>query len=653
MIIRSPSTRYTDDAIGLVFAYVHQYRNIRQQSFNLSSVVNIDFTAKIESDKITDRPLLSISPITDRIEDLFHRNIIDVKAILGENGAGKSTLLNYLAFYASGHPNFMEYGQNNCWDILIFLRKRVGHESEFIVYASEQWRLVEEDIENSFDGSRVSLHEIKEFSWDEIHLPLDVVYYSNVFDNEHEESYSISNISTNYLIRKDLQTIVNDPHGTHGRDFMMHRLSEVGAHSIMEDSRRISFFLSYKDLLPFTRRDHRIMVYFSDAPRRGLIRIDDNPTSVKGIVSAAQIFKVLRRWLELLDSQEIKAEKDPRRIFYRHYFNYLIYTHILQTSDIMQRTYIGLDDYKEQVFNTLLDLMKSADLRAGLDGLIDYASGLELAVNKKAGGGLGDSALSYHLKAFKVLDGLMEPVYREGFFGTGFYALADQHLKDIHDQYCNTVWMDEYMNFTFQDLSSGELGMLTLFSRFYALVDSNSRGISKAEQNKLLVLIDEGDLYFHPKWQVQFLDFIDRFLPTILPGKLIQLIITSHSPFIASDMPSNHLLSIRKGRRDERSPVTGAEAEHKTFVIPTLNKSFGANIHELLSDNFFLEGAHIGLLAKKVIYKLLDQLEGEKVNDPISEQQIPVVIDQIGEGWIRSRLQEKYEIYLNNNHTEI
>lgn len=649
MVIRTPQTKYTHDAIGLVFAYIHEYRNIREQSFNLNSFVNIDFSARIKGNKIVERPFLSITPVKDRIEKLFHRDIIDVKAIIGENGAGKSTLLNYLAFYANGHPNFMEYRQDNSWDILVFVRKKIGYDQEFVVYAGEQWQLRDKDIKNGIDGSEVSINEIREFSWHETNLPLDIVYYSNVFDNEQEETYSMNNISTNYLLRNDRQAIINDPFDKLGRGTMMSGLSQVGAHSIAEDSRRISFFLSFKNLLPFTHEDQRIFVYFSDVALRGLRRIDSERASIKGIVSDKRILKVLKRWLKLLDSSAIKKAKDPRRIFYRQYFSYFIYTHILQTSDIMQTTFEGIDIYKEKVFVGLLKLLKSKDPRAALQDLINEAAILESTVNEKSASGLGDSSLSRHLAAFQILDGLMERVYEDGFFGTGFYAIADKQLKDLHDQYSNTVWIDEYLNFSFEGFSSGELGMLTLFSRFYALVDANSKGISKAEQHNLLVLIDEGDLYFHPKWQVQFLDFIDRFLPKILPSKLIQLIITSHSPFIASDLPSNHLLSIRKGRKGEHLPITGADAAHKTFSVATLNKSFGANIHELLSDNFFLEGAHIGLLAKKVIYKILDQLEGEKVNDPIIEEQIPVIIDQIGEGWIRSRLQEKYDIYLNRN----
>jgi predicted ATP-dependent endonuclease of OLD family len=67
-------------------------------------------------------------------------------------------------------------------------------------------------------------------------------------------------------------------------------------------------------------------------------------------------------------------------------------------------------------------------------------------------------------------------------------------------------------------LSSGEQHFFVLFFRLI-FIDSN--------QNKL-VLIDEPELSLHPRWQVRFIDDLER----IREIASIDFILASHSPLI-------------------------------------------------------------------------------------------------------------------------
>lgn len=77
----------------------------------------------------------------------------------------------------------------------------------------------------------------------------------------------------------------------------------------------------------------------------------------------------------------------------------------------------------------------------------------------------------------------------------------------------------------------------------------------------------------------------------------------THSPFILSDIPIQNttLLTIDK--------KTG-----KSKLVKKKKQSFGANIHDLLSDNFFLTGTLIGKLADRRIMQLIEKIKTDKVS---------------------------------------
>jgi predicted ATP-binding protein involved in virulence len=63
-----------------------------------------------------------------------------------------------------------------------------------------------------------------------------------------------------------------------------------------------------------------------------------------------------------------------------------------------------------------------------------------------------------------------------------------------------------------------------------------------------LVMIDELDLYLHPRWQKHILEDLQRAFP------LIQFIVSSHSPFIIQSVRSRNLITL-DGINDVTDPV--------------------------------------------------------------------------------------------------
>jgi len=139
--------------------------------------------------------------------------------------------------------------------------------------------------------------------------------------------------------------------------------------------------------------------------------------------------------------------------------------------------------------------------------------------------------------------------------------------------------------------------------------------------NDMLILLDEFELGMHPNWQKKSLNYLTDFLK--LFDKKFHIILTSHSPFLLSDLPKENIIFLKNGKA-----VDGV----------SMKQTFGANIHTLLSDGFFMSDGLMGEFAKGKIdnvIKLLNQNKLSKDEIKHCEQ----IISIIGEPIIKNQLQ--------------
>jgi len=171
-------------------------------------------------------------------------------------------------------------------------------------------------------------------------------------------------------------------------------------------------------------------------------------------------------------------------------------------------------------------------------------------------------------------------------------------------------------------LSSGLKAYLNLFSQLFDLTDK----VSKTKNENVLICIDEGDLYLHPEWQKNFLNDLIWFIEKIFKNINIQLILTSHSPFLISDLPKENVILLDKNCKPDR------QLDQKS--------SFGANIHQLYNKQFFLVNGAIGEFARNKISNILSEL---KDVDKESLEKYQKLISMIGEPVLRIRLEEELQ----------
>ena len=182
----------------------------------------------------------------------------------------------------------------------------------------------------------------------------------------------------------------------------------------------------------------------------------------------------------------------------------------------------------------------------------------------------------------------------------------------------------------YSNLSQGERKFFTESLMIYD-------AITKKDNKDILVVLDEPDLSLHPQWQKKYLkELVNLF--SKFTNKNFHLILTSHSPYILSDLPKENVIFLEKGKQ-----VKPFKENEQTF---------GANIHTLLSHGFFIEDGLMGEFAKNKISEVIELLK----KDQLSEDEIKDckhIISIIGEPILQKTLEHQLNEKLNPNETEL
>lgn len=92
-------------------------------------------------------------------------------------------------------------------------------------------------------------------------------------------------------------------------------------------------------------------------------------------------------------------------------------------------------------------------------------------------------------------------------------------------------------------LSSGEAAFISLYS---ALGRALSKAATGESSDPIFLLIDEGEMFMHPRWQQQFVSNIIRFISNFKNlSSRIHVIISTHSLIVAADVPPHSLFDLQ------------------------------------------------------------------------------------------------------------
>ena len=211
----------------------------------------------------------------------------------------------------------------------------------------------------------------------------------------------------------------------------------------------------------------------------------------------------------------------------------------------------------------------------------------------------------------------------------------------------------------FTGLSSGERQIAyTLGNVLYHLVNINSTvqddslersHLSFLKYNHVCMLMDEVELYYHPDLQRKFVKLLLDSITSVPLDNIYDINITlvTHSPFVLSDIPKSNILCLQKGNFEKQRGQT-----------------FGANIVDMLSESFFLQGT-MGDIAQTCINDFVDfyfmhrRVQSRRENENkqrwhIKDMELDKAFEKqkskfnyvtsiIGEEYLQKELREMYE----------
>ncbi|MEM7118857.1 MAG: AAA family ATPase [Chloroflexota bacterium] len=158
-----------------------------------------------------------------------------------------------------------------------------------------------------------------------------------------------------------------------------------------------------------------------------------------------------------------------------------------------------------------------------------------------------------------------------------------------------------------ESLSSGNSyliqNLVDLLSRMYAVHFLRKTPLSELGKTPGLLLIDEAENQLHPKWQKRFVKTILRLFPNL------QIIATTHSPFIISSVPNARLFVCKS--RGDHCVVVDETAEYSNKPVDEILMSplfeetqpFNEEITQLL------ERREVAIVANDI--GLQEQIEGQ------------------------------------------
>lgn len=206
----------------------------------------------------------------------------------------------------------------------------------------------------------------------------------------------------------------------------------------------------------------------------------------------------------------------------------------------------------------------------------------------------------FHLSSF--IQSTFRSNNEEGRFSIENY----ESFEYINDFMSKDLRIFKRFELKWNGISSGQYSLLIMFARLFEACK---------DLNDLVVFIDEGESNLHPEWQRVYIKELVNFFEKIKqPWQKIQVVVTSHSPFVLSDLPRESINIL--GKRDEN------------------HKFFGANIFEIYNKGFLLERT-VGQFSYEKIAGAIKKIRTSGI-----DEESQGIIDMIGDEIVKKLIED-------------
>lgn len=593
----------------LLYLWIDRYNNILNQGFNFSSEYNIHYDDA--------KKQISIAQLNKKKLQLFNESFLNVTAIIGKNGSGKSSIFSAIKEIFSNdlyHRNKMLVVVKQEDGKLLLVKKEFADKENLVIDKPKS--LVVDDLDKNvkvgtlidliFNSNSFSIYDKSKFSND---------FYDISFRHKMYES----SVNSNVLLIKQFENLVEENKKEPYKDRQFELIKTRLIEELVTDQQLYNSELKQK--LDFISK-------YSDHGYEFI------PDAISIFFNGFFISNSLE-WMEKIEGVKVDSENIRTLLFGEQLMVHDV-SNVKQQFKERMLIFLTLFiitnglNYQAQDFN-VKEVIHRLNNENEDNNLIEYLEELLKNLNVN----------SYHSECFKIkqlvneLSVLVDKLNILFYPHRNTYIIAIDHsLKDllfkIYDFWHGVEFIFGY---EWHGLSAGQSALLSLFAKFHS--------VSRYPYNKTIwILLDEGDLYLRPEWQRQFFNDLHKYLPLFFRDKKIQLFLTSHSPFLVSDLPKENILLLSA---DKNSFSVLVDKEN-------ISNTFGANIHELLANSFFLNQGTVGEFAKVKINDLFNFLVGKDSQFEWTDETAMELIELIGEPVLKRHLIQLYDKKFESNH---
>ena len=584
----------------LIYIYIDKYRIYHDQAFSFSNKFNINYDPKYNS--------LSISRNEEYI-DIYPSNIVGISGIVGKNATGKTSLLSLIGDRIEDrfrqHEIYEETATDPFEKIDIF-RSPVENGNTELKYSCEYFLLYYVGIDDSAHDIFIleTDNPFKYRALIESPNPL-----SNISEDDSQQQYYKEKGWCSWVLRRNGPTLTFlGTTNYYKEENELHTIEETSAvilfkqeateslrgfDSLSEEESRISIKKRYallherwkyrqlltiqklmqksSDTEMFHCQEYEVWVTLSDAytffhdDDEGDIDFSDFIVDYRNYDFDSKTFPqklvldFLEKYIQFVLSSYINENsyktEDKKEVCKKLHS---IKVHSNEFKDVVDAYYAQLgyvfEEHEDKT--SIINGIKNA-----VDSYYDFlCNGNTYGISFE----YKPSLLIFKISANSQLEKL------EAFFK----YVIDEPVYSASQREASV--MGRFLTTKIYPLSDGEIANLALFTSIRDQIES-----IHPEKKHYILLFDEIEKSMHPEMCRRLISDLISFFGNFT-NKEFQIIIASHSPFIASDIRKENLIclpSVMAGQKDGMS----------------LGNPFGQNIHTLLKEKFYLTstfGAH-------------------------------------------------------------
>lgn len=630
----------------LVYLYIRDYKGfLRNVEVNFSSNYIVKFVnneLRIEGRKRT-------------IKNYYGENISNISLFLGKNGMGKTTLLDILGMTRNARATDAEYSHStdgySC-KVSYFILYKLFDDYYGIEFVEDSFLEGSTRIKNLVLGNQTTNGALYK-------VPMGLI-----FKYKNEKFFYVDNIFSNWLDRNNCESCIK--YFYISNDYQSSRLIR----GMSDEELGYLFERQYLSSRYCNRYKYKYFSCISDADCSEVLddKIIINNTLDKELnyvsygssdlieAQKAELKNKLDEVMELPKSAKklLQSPKEKVSIEQKHnnkfrflklYIGELIEYHILETLPGWLNVDYGTagnHTYRSYENNSFIDKVISEISKTDktYQALTNILYKILIEVDKIANQYTRTAEKELTSLVINSISILPEEVFIDErsiqvSVKEEYCNFFDELLKNI-DLCFENIYRDGYNNsiektveVVMPKMSEGQKNYLELFSKTLSCI------IDSKETDGVVILIDEPDKSLHPEAARRFIDLLVKEVNDIDLKRNVQFVISSHSPFIVSDILPDYVTVLKKYDDGEVRACDG-------------RNTYASNIYNLLMDPFMLDNT-LGEYSYRKIKDIMHKLDESDSLSMDEKNNIRTIVDMIGERIIQKRLQDMLDKQEMNN----